>query len=82
MTFFIKFHSKLICFNCEGDNGSLRTFSLLTDPQAPQYWNVKCGSGAYLQDSVSCVTSPSNESYFFHSPTNSYQSNYVSEDFF
>ena len=78
-----KFHSERlkIYFNCTDANSILTTFSKLSDPQAQQYWDLKCASGAYLQDGVSCVMSPSNDSYFLHSPTNSYQSNYISKGF-
>ena len=37
---------------------------------------LQCANEYFLQDNINCVSAPSNSSYFLHSPTNSYQSNY------
>lgn len=39
---------------------------------------LQCANGLFLQDSSDCVATPSNDSYFLHTPTNSYQSNSLS----
>ena len=53
-------------------SGSVLGFTLLN----PNYLRVRCRADHFVQDGVNCVTAPSNDNYFLHGPTNSYQSNY------
>ena len=39
------------------------------------FFDLQCAPGYYLEDGMKCVTAPSDDSYFLHSPTNSYQRN-------